>query len=86
MIEIVILREHIWATPQHPFYTIGRGWVAAGKLDASDYLTSLDGKAVPIDRVIHHQLDQAIAVYNLGVSIDKTYYVGNTGILVHNKQ
>ena len=72
-------------TTTHPFYVVGQGWTAAGDLNAGDEIYALDGSAVTILSTSLEKLDEPIKVYNLEVADFHTYFVGNTGMLVHNR-
>ncbi len=72
-------------TTTHPFYVVGQGWTAAGDLKAGDEIYSLDGTTVIINGANLEKLDETIKVYNLEVADFHTYFVGNTGMLVHNR-
>ena len=72
-------------TTTHPFYVVGEGWKAAGDLKAGDEIYALDGSAVTILSTSLEKLDEPIKVYNLEVADFHTYFVGNTGMLVHNR-
>ncbi len=76
--------EKITTTPNHPFYVPAKGWTDAAKLRAGDMLVLLNGEYVVLDRVQHEILESPIAVYNFQVEYDHTYYVGESGIRVHN--
>ncbi len=72
-------------TTTHPFYVVGEGWKAAGDLKAGDKIYALDGTTVTITGANLEKLDKPIKVYNLEVADFHTYFVGNTGMLVHNR-
>lgn len=84
LVHIDIQDEQITTTPTHPFYVIGRGWVAAKHLREGDQLLSLNGESVYIEKVSIENLDEAIKVYNLEIEGFHTYHVGQSRILVHN--
>ncbi len=72
-------------TTTHPFYVVGEGWKAAGDLKFGDKIYALDGTTVIINGANLEKLDKPIKVYNLEVADFHTYFVGNTGMLVHNR-
>ena len=74
-------------TTNHPFYVIGKGWVAAGDLAVGDEVLTIDG---PVGYVLSFELeklDEPIPVYNIEVDDFHTYFVGdgNGWVLVHNQ-
>ena len=73
----------IETTPSHPFW-VENEWVTADKLKAGDVLTLADGTTCAIDRVYAEFSDKAITVYNFEVADFHSYYVTDTGVLVHN--
>jgi RHS repeat-associated protein len=85
IVEITLVNETIRCTAEHPFWRLGHGWIEAGRLVKNDLLLSVDSNAVAVLAVRHLDLPIPARVYNLSVSGSQTYYVGETGILVHNK-
>ena len=47
-------------------------------------LVLVNGEYVVLEKVQHEILESPIAVYNFQVEDDHTYYVGESGLLVHN--
>ena len=77
--------ETIDTTTNHPFYVEEKGWVAAGDLVVGDTLVTVDGDEVEITDLQLEKLAEPILVYNLEVEDFHTYFVGEYGVLVHNK-
>ena len=77
--------EEIITTPTHPFYVPKKGWTDAIQLRAGDRLQLLNGEYVIIEQVQHEILEAPVTVYNFEVEEFHTYYVSDSGILVHNK-
>lgn len=75
---------NIDTTTNHPFYVIGKGWVAAGDLAASDEVYNLDGTTSTILGSEIEVLDEPVLVYNLEVEDFHSYFVGCVPVLVHN--
>ena len=71
------------ATTSHPFYVVGRGWVAAGDLVVGDSIRALSGDVRTVTALRLEKLESPIPVYNLDVEDFDTYFVGS-GVLVHN--
>ena len=71
-------------TANHPFYVIGKGWVAAGDLAVGDEVFNLDGTTSTILGSEIEVLDEPILVYNLEVEDFHSYFVGCVPVLVHN--
>ena len=72
--------ESFVSTLEHPFY-IDNEWKNASELLTSDRLTLVDD-VLAISRL--SRTTQTLPVYNFTVANTHTYYVGETGILVHN--
>ena len=73
------------ATESHPFWVEGRGWVAAGRLQAGDILRSSTGRGAMVEGVASEGIDSPPArVYNFEVEDWHTYYVSAAEALVHN--
>ena len=84
LVYVYVNNEEIVTTPEHPFYVSNYGWVGAINLRAGDGLVLVNGEYAVIERVQHEILENPIKVYNFEVEDFHTYYVGNTGVLVHN--
>ncbi len=75
----------VTVTSQHPFWTIGRGWVKAEDLLVSDWLVTIDDKEIKIDHIEHLHFPFPIPIYNIEVDYLANYHVSEQGIRVHNK-
>ncbi len=71
-------------TANHPFYVVGKGWVAAGDLVVGDEVYNLDETASAILGLEIEILDEPVLVYNLEVEDFHSYFVGCVPVLVHN--
>ena len=76
--------EEIVATGTHPFYVHKFGWTTARALRAGDVLVLSNGELVTVEWIEHEILEEPIFVYNFEVEDFHTYFVGSSGILVHN--
>jgi RHS repeat-associated protein len=74
--------KKIEATPEHPFWVEGRGFVAARRLARSDLLRAEDGRNAAITSITERR--GRFTVYNLEVEGTHTYYAGEAGWWVHN--
>ncbi len=76
----------IETTREHPFYVEGKGWLPAKDLEVGDMLTSANGNTIAVDEV--ELLEEIKPVYNMRISTDHTYFVGDDNwefsIWVHN--
>jgi RHS repeat-associated protein len=80
--ELTIDGETVTTTPNHPFYTIERGWIHAGDLHIGDHIRKEDGHS---GKVLGFTLAQRPQVmYNLTVAQAHTFFVGTKHWLVHN--
>ncbi len=71
-----------YSSGEHPFWIRSRGWVSAEKLLPGDEVFTSDGGCL---RVISGTwLSQRQTVYNFEVEEFHTYFVGDSGVLVHN--
>ena len=71
-------------TANHPFYVVGKGWVAAGDLVVGDEVFNLDGTTSVVLGSAIEKLDEPVLVYNLEVEDFHSYFVGCVPVLVHN--
>ena len=75
--------EEILCTPGHKFFVEGE-WVPAEKLKTGDILTLSDGAHAEILSITIEKLETPVATYNFEVEDWHTYYVADSGVLVHN--
>jgi len=69
----------------HPFYVIGKGWVAAVDLTIGDEVYTIDGDSGFVIGVEVEKLAEPMVVYNLEVDGFHSYFVGENSILAHNQ-
>jgi hypothetical protein len=67
ILHIETIESGIDATTSHPFYVIGKGWVAAGDLVAGDEVHMLNGNTGTMTGLKFEKTDKPIPVYNLEV-------------------
>ena len=84
LVHVYVNGEEIVTTPSHPFYSPVKGWTDAVHLRAGDILVLVNGEYVVVEKVQHEILEAPIEVYNFQVEDYHTYYVTNSGVLVHN--
>lgn len=84
LLYIFVDGEEIVTTPEHPFYSPVKGWTEAAHLRAGDILVLVNGDYVVVEKVQHEILEASVTVYNFQVKDYHTYYVTDTGVLVHN--
>ena len=85
--EVLELRlsneEVLEPTPPHRFFSETRqDWVAAGELRVGECLRTASGEAVTLESVSLKAGEHR--VYNLEVEQEHQFYVGESGVLVHN--
>jgi len=83
MVRIAVGGESIITTLGHPFWVAGQGWKMAKQLAVGDLLHGLHG-AAPIETVA--PLDGKLQAHNLVVADSNTYFVGQSGLLVHDNE
>lgn len=78
--------EEIKATKSHPFWVEElQKWVAAAELKPGMTLRLRDDSCAIVGSVELEQLSKAETTYNFAVEKDHTYFVGSSGVLVHNQ-
>jgi hypothetical protein len=82
VIELVVGGETLVASPDHPFFVLGRGFLAAGALRPGDPIATADGGASPVERALWRHGE--FTVYNFEVGGLHSYFVGAGRLLVHN--
>lgn len=85
LVHITVNGEEITTTPTHPFWTEEYGWVGAEYLTPDCTLVLSSGEKAHIDYVVIQHYNSPVYVYNFEVEDFHTYYVGSSGVLVHNK-
>ena len=84
LVHVFVNGEEIVTTPSHPFYSPVKGWTDAVHLRAGDILVLVNGEYVVVEKVQHELLENPVKVYNFQVEDYHTYYVRESGVLVHN--
>ena len=84
IVRIYVEDEEIETTPTHPFWVIGKGWVAAGDIEAGDKVYLYSGEGREVKEVRFEYLDTPIKVYNFEVEDWHTYFVSEQDVFVHN--
>ena len=72
--------EEVVATGIHRFWKAGKGWVMARDLKPGDEIRTLGGTA----RVVSVAPDRVRPVFNLEVAEGRSFFVGASGMLVHD--
>ncbi len=78
--------EEVVCTEEHPFYVSNIGWIEANKILEKDVVLMYNDKEKAI--LVSMQLeilDDETTTYNFEVEDYHSYYVGENGILVHNR-
>ena len=83
IVTIVFNEEKLRCTPRHRFFT-DSGWLAARHLSAGIKVRSLDGEMRPVLAISIEPRETL--VFNMRVDSQHTYFVGETGYLVHNEK
>jgi RHS repeat-associated protein len=74
VLELRVSGQVIRTTSEHPFWVIGKGWLAASDLAEGDLLLTHEGKPVAVEQAA--QTVEHVRVYNLRVAEHRTYFVG----------
>ena len=80
--------DSITASPEHPFFVEGKGFVPAGQLAIGNAIVTRAGPNLVVKAVQTQARAEGYEVYNFVVEDDHTYFVGkhNGGAWVHNPQ
>ncbi len=79
-VELSGTSESVVATGIHRFWKAGQGWVMARELKPGDILRTVGGTA----RVGSVETQPVQPVFNLEVGPSQSYFVGDSGLLVHD--
>jgi hypothetical protein len=78
--QIGIGAEQLIVASGHPFWVAGTGWKMAKELEVGAVLHGIDGPVV-----LDANADtESVETYNLVVADFNTYFVGKSGVLVHD--
>ncbi|RLS29815.1 MAG: hypothetical protein DWH78_14735 [Planctomycetota bacterium] len=73
----------IGSTANHPFWSEDRqDFVQAGSLNPGEHLRLADGRTTTLEQT--EPIAEQLPVYNLEVDGEHVYFVGESGVLVHN--
>lgn len=84
VVHVTVNDETFTCTEEHPFYVEGKGWVNASALRVGMVVWLADGTKAIIQDVWVEYLVEAVAVFNFKVEDFHTYFIGYSGVLVHN--
>ena len=84
MINLVIAGKLIETTPGHLFRLSQGAWRPASELKVGDTVITSDGTEATVESTEKIDYDEDIDIYNLNVADFHTYFVADTGVLVHN--
>lgn len=77
--------DNISVTSEHPFYDSSlRKFIPAKELKIGSTLLKFDGTAIKVRKLEY--VIKSVDVYNISVDMLHNYFVGTTGVLVHNKR
>jgi Pretoxin HINT domain/HEAT repeats len=79
-LRIVVDDETIVATGIHRFWKAGKGWTMARDLKAGDRLRMVGG----VIKIKSIEPDATQPVFNLDVALNRDFFVGKRGLLVHD--
>ena len=82
VLDIAIGSDKSTVTPEHEFWVIGEGWKQAKELWVGAKLLTKDSQEVRVEWI--GKRTGEFRVYNFSVTGTATYFVGKTGVLVHN--
>ncbi len=64
----------IGTTAEHPFYSLSRGWTAAGELEVGEFIATASGEWVAVEAL--EQTTEHATLYNFRIADFHTYFVG----------
>jgi len=81
-LRVEIAGEEIWTTLGHPFWATDQGWRMAKQLEQGSLLHAVTGPQL-VDAI---NQGPEVSAHNLVVADFKTYFVGQSKVLVHDNQ
>lgn len=83
-LDIAGEESSVGVTSEHPFWSVDRNaYIPAGDLREGELLLCADGTTTQL-RASNRRVATEVQVFNLEVDVDHVYYIGDTGVLVHN--
>ncbi len=82
MVKLTIDGEVIQTTPEHPFFTVERGWIPAGALEVGEQVYAADLTTGVVEAI--ETLAEPQMMVNLTVETVHTFAVGDGQWVVHN--
>ena len=86
LVDLHVGGRVIRTTPEHPFWVVGRGWVAAQQIEVGDSLLGAVCERTVVESI--EGSTESTVVYNLAIEEYHTYLVGATlwgfSVWVHN--
>ena len=76
--------ETLKTTRNHPLYVDGRGFVPAGGLAIGNAIVTRAGPRLIVASIKWHRSAAGFPVYNFEVANNHNYFVGKSGVWVHN--
>jgi len=73
--------ETLDVTPEHPFYVQGEGWTQVKDIEEGQALATLTGDTLVVGNA---RIDQPLRVHNFSVATTPSYFIGTSGVWVHN--
>ena len=86
LIHLYISGDEIVTSDNHPFYIVGKGFVAASLLCVGMQLIDAKGDVHVLENIYREQCNSKVCVYNFTVEDFHTYFIGQNTILVHNAE
>lgn len=83
-IKLKIEDEDIRTTPTHPFFVEEGWWKTAQNIKQGDRIVTASGQLKEVLAIEIEILSEPERIYNLNVEDYHTYFVGASGLLVHN--
>ncbi|WP_041715013.1 hint domain-containing protein [Acetivibrio clariflavus] len=84
LVKLFVGNEEINTTSSHLFFTDSGWWKSAKNIKVGDRILTDDGELKEVTATIVVDLQEAVRIYNLNVEDYHTYFVGGSGLLVHN--
>lgn len=84
IVHIKVGDDEVKTTKSHLFFTDSGWWEAAEDIKSGDKIVTQDGIMKVVYEVEVEKLSAPVKIYNLNIEDYHTYFVGSSGLLVHN--
>jgi hypothetical protein len=85
IVRVYVGDETVECSQEHPFWVVGKGWVAAKDLLEADQVLTSGDEVLEVRKIEMVDFEEKIKTYNFQIADFHTYFITKKEILVHNR-